>query len=164
MIRIGKTEAEYEELYRTHYQRVLRALHAMTGTASVAEELTQDAFEKSWKSLPQFGFRSSMKTWVMSIAINLGRDWLRGHPERESHELPETGTDQSISPEVRAIRESLLQVDYETRTLLVLHYYEGMNQDEIARMLNVPEGTIKSRLHMAKRLMKGLLLEKGFDV
>lgn len=162
MLRLSKSEDEFQELYRAHYGSVRRTLNAMTGIASVAEELTQEAFLKSWRALPQFGFRSSMKTWVFQVAINLGRDWLRSHKNKPILQ------DEEITPELtveqRAVQEALLELEEDTRTLLILFYYEGMDLSELSKVLSVPTGTVKSRLHAAKGKLRPILLSKGFDV
>ena len=162
MLRLSKSENEFQELYRAHYGSVRRTLNAMTGIASVAEELTQEAFLKSWKALPQFGFRSSMKTWIFQVAINLGRDWIRSHKNGQA--LLEESIVTEMSPEQRAVQEALLELDEDHRAILILFYYEGMSIEELSRVLNVPVGTVKSRLHTAKGKLQPILIAKGFDV
>lgn len=164
MLSFFKQEEEFQELYRTHFHRVRRVLSGMTGSNAVAEELTQEAFLKAWSSLSGFGFRSTLKTWVYTVAINVGRDWLRSHKNIKMSELFEEGSLESLSPESRAVQESLLETDEESREILVLTYYEGMTSQEISKVLKIPEGTVKSRLHYAKSKLQPLLVSKGFDV
>lgn len=164
MLRLGKSDEEFQEIYRIHQGGVRRTLQGMTGNSSIAEELTQEAFIKAWKGLPLFGFQSSLKTWLYKVAINIGRDWLRTH---KHHSLPESHSIEEkseASAETQAIQEALQELQEETRTLLVLHYYEGMKLLEISKVLEVPVGTIKSRLHGAKRSLQKILMEKGFNV
>jgi RNA polymerase sigma-70 factor (ECF subfamily) len=135
----------------------------MTGSDSIAEELTQEAFIKAWKGLSQFGFKSSLKTWIFQVAINVGRDWLRSHKVRSLHQF-EVVKEFSASSETLAVQEALLEIEDETRELLVLFYYEGMKLDEMSEILKIPEGTVKSRLHSARSKLKEKLMMKGFDV
>lgn len=160
-----KTEEAFRALYADHAGGVKRFLLGMVGkNESIAEELTQDAFLKAWKQLSTFSARSSLKTWVYAVAVNTARDWIRAHKSLSSlspEALPAQGAE---SPEVRAVREALLELELDVRELLLLHYYEEFNLAEIAEILHVPEGTVKSRLHHAKLKLRPLLLAKGFNV
>ena len=162
MLRFGKSDKDFQDVYRDYSANIHRTLRGMVGNESIAEELTQEAFIKAWKSLPQFGFRSSLKTWVYQVAINVGRDWLRSHKG-----MTLTSSEAESAPdknEQQAIHEALLEMDEDARTILVLFYWEGMKQEEMSHILKIPEGTVKSRLHTAKSKLKDLLLMKGFDV
>jgi RNA polymerase sigma-70 factor (ECF subfamily) len=163
VIPFGTTEEEFLEFYRTQRERVRRTLRGITNSSAVAEELTQEAFLKAWRNLPFFQRKSSLKTWVFQVAINVGRDWLRSHPKGASV-LEERAEESKTSPETRAIQEALVDLEEETRTLLVLFYYEGLTLQELAKVLGVPLGTVKSRLHTAKGQLRSLLEKKGFDV
>jgi RNA polymerase sigma-70 factor (ECF subfamily) len=157
-----KREKDFLELYRTQYGGVRRTLQGLTGSSSVAEELTQEAFLKAWVGLPQFGFRSTLKTWVYRVALNLGYDWLRSHRNPPL----DLGADvaEGVSPEARAVQEAILECSENERGVLLLHYYEGMLLQEIAEVLALPLGTVKSRLHAAKATLQKKLLQKGFEV
>lgn len=163
MLRFGKTEKDFQNAYRDYSGSIHRTLRGMTGNESIAEELTQEAFFKAWKGLPQFGFKSSLKTWIYQVAINVGRDWLRSHKGISLHSQAETEVS-ADTDEQNAIRESLLELDEDSRTILILFYWEGMKQDEMASVLNIPEGTVKSRLHSSRTKLKALLLMRGFEV
>jgi RNA polymerase sigma-70 factor (ECF subfamily) len=163
---ILKSEEAFKTLYASESRGVQRFLEGMVGGRQVAEELTQDAFLKAWKSLPSFALKSSLKTWVYSVAINTARDWLRGHVHRATLELKDehTAEGELQSPETRAVREALNELNEEIRALLMLHYYEDLDLKEIATILEIPVGTVKSRLFAAKGKLRPLLLAKGFDV
>lgn len=163
MIRFGKSDREFESVYQNYSGSIHRTLLGMTGNHSVAEELTQEAFIKAWKGLPQFGFRSSLKTWLYQVAINVGRDWLRSHSAMTL--VPDETSESSVNKsEQIAIHEALLEMDEDSRTVLVLFYWEGMKQDEMSHILKIPEGTVKSRLFNAKTKLREILLMKGFEV
>jgi RNA polymerase sigma-70 factor (ECF subfamily) len=164
---ISKSEEAFHALYASQAGGVRRFLQGMVGgNHHVAEELMQDAFIKAWKALPTFAFKSTLKTWVYTVALNTARDWLRSHAGKtfvaldpEAHTAMETDT-----PEVRAVREALLELDEETRALLMLHYYEDLDLYEIAKILGIPQGTVKSRLFTAKGKLRPKLIAKGFNV
>lgn len=165
MFRFGKTDKEFLDTYTAYSGSIQRTLKGLTGNDSIAEELTQEAFIKAWNALPQFGFRSSLKTWIYQVALNVGRDWLRGHKNKNILMDEMSVEDESNSKyEQIAIQEALLELDDEVREILVLFYFEGLKQDELSEILKVPGGTIKSRLFNARSKLKDILLQKGFDV
>ena len=163
MIYFSKNEKDFQEFYRTHGTRVRRTLQGMVGNYSVAEELTQEAFLKGWEKLSTFGFKSKLSTWIYQIAIHTALDWLRSHKVRWSVEM-DAVNESDLTPEKRAVGQALMELDENTRALLVLHYYEGLSLKEIGQIFKIPEGTVKSRLYQAKALLKPLLVNKGFDV
>lgn len=164
MIFLRKSEEDFQEFYRTHGIRVRRTLQGMVGNISTAEELTQEAFLKAWKNLGTFSFKSSLSTWIYQIAINTALDWLRSHKAKwTSPEINEVSSMEN-SPETIAIGEAIMELDDRNRALLVLHYYEGLSLAEIAKVLSIPVGTVKSRLYQAKAVLKPLLMNRGFNV
>ena len=159
-----KTQQNFDSLYGTHARAVQRFIHGMVKSSIVAEDLTQESFLKAWKALPQFGFKSSLKTWVYTVALNTTRDWLRSHKHSlEWSEAHETEAPEE-KPETLAIRSALSLLNEDTRALLMLHYFEDLRLKEIAAILKIPEGTVKSRLFKAKKELQELLLKQGFDV
>lgn len=162
---LAKTESAFEELYATQAGGVQRFVLGIVGNTSVAEEITQEAFTRAWKGLPLFSFQSSLKTWVYSVALNAARDWLRSHRHHSADVITlESTTEAPLSIEARAIREALSELDADTRILLMLHYYDDLDLGQIAQILEIPTGTVKSRLHTAKAKLRPLLERKGFDV
>ena len=160
----NKTQESFQSLYSLHSSAIQRFIHGMVRNAAVAEDLTQESFLKAWKALPQFGFKSSLKTWVFSVALNTTRDWLRANKHNtewiKAHEI----INEKEDTETIAVRESLSEVDEESRIILILHYYEELSQKEISRILQIPEGTVKSRLFNAKKKIREVLIKQGFDV
>lgn len=161
MILFRTSEEEFQALYQSHGKKIKRAIEGMVGSEAVAQELTHDAFMKAWSQLPYFLRKSKLSTWLYQIGINTARDYLRARRrgpaiEEEYVEL--------LSPERRAVREGLLEVDPDEREILVLHYYEGQTVEEIGEILGAPAGTIKSRLFEARKGLRERLLKKGFEV
>lgn len=155
------SEEEFQALYESHGRKIKRTIAGVIGSEAVAQELTHEAFMKAWTQLPFFMRKSKLSTWVYQIAINQARDYLRSHRRAPA---VEEEYEESLSPERRAVRESLLEVDASQRELLVLYYYEGMDLSEMAGVLDVPQGTVKSRLFEARKVLREKLLKKGFDV
>jgi RNA polymerase sigma-70 factor (ECF subfamily) len=161
MVIIRPSEEEFHALYQTHGRKVKRAIEGMVGSEAVAQELTHEAFIKAWTQLPYFMRKSQLSTWLYQIAMNCARDYLRSH--RRAPAVEEEYVE-GLSPERRAVREGLLETEPDEREILVLHYYEGQKVEEIAGILSVPSGTVKSRLFDARKSLREKLLRKGFDV
>ncbi len=164
---ISKSEEAFQALYASQAGGVRRFLQGMVGgNHHVAEELTQDAFIKAWKALPTFAFKSTLKTWVYTVALNTARDWLRGHGGKTFVALDPDSLNaaEGETPETRAVKEALLELEEEPRALLILHYYEDLDLNEIAKILGIPQGTVKSRLFTAKGKLRPKLVAKGFTV
>ena len=161
MVIFRSSEEEFEALYQSHGRKIKRTIEGMVGSEAVARELTQDAFIKAWTQLPFFMRKSKLSTWLYQIAMNCARDYLRSH--RRAPAIEEEYVE-LLSPERRAVREGLLEVEADEREILVLHYYEGQSVEEIGEILGVPVGTVKSRLFEARKGLKEKLLRKGFDV
>jgi RNA polymerase sigma-70 factor (ECF subfamily) len=159
-----KTEESFQTLYRTHAAAIQRFIQGMVKDRSLAEELTQETFLKSWKALPQFSFKSTLKTWVYTVALNTTRDWIRSH--KHTAEGTETFGEPEATekPETRALQECLGKLAEDYRAILLLHYYDDLSQKEVGHILKIPEGTVKSRLFKAKLELKQLLIQQGFDV
>lgn len=162
MLRLGKNEEDFLALYSEYGKNIKRLLVGMTGNEAIADELMQEAFTKAWVKLPSFGFKSSLKTWVYQVALNVGRDWLRGHKNRnldfEENFLQEMDADK------KNVQEALCSLPDETREILILFYWEGMDHREMAKVLDIPKGTVKSRLFTARTKLKEALLLKGYEL
>lgn len=161
MVIFRSSEEEFQALYQSHGRKIKRTIEGMVGSEAVAQELTQDAFIKAWTQLPFFLRKSKLSTWLYQIAMNSARDYLRSH--RRAPAIEEEYVE-GLSPERRAVREGLLEVESDEREILVLHYYEGQSVEEISEILSVPSGTVKSRLFEARKGLREKLLRKGFDV
>ena len=156
---------------RTRFDRVYDEFHSMVrnvtfnmiGNASEVDDLIQETFLKVWKSLPRFAHKSSVKTWVYRITMNACLDYLKrkavssraieslkSHPE-------ETPADNDSVRDL--IQSALMTLDAEHRGVVVLFYFEDLDIRSISRLLKLPEGTVKSRLHHAKKKIKDSLLQ-----
>jgi RNA polymerase sigma-70 factor (ECF subfamily) len=159
-----KTRERFEQLYEEHHRFVRNVIYNMTGEGPL-EDLVQEAFLKIWQGLPAFGFRSSVKTWIYRVSINVAIDHFRKKrfvPEefKEATVVTDPVPGQGTGEIKRVIQEGLRALDEEHRAVVVLHYFEELSIREVARTLEIPEGTVKSRLHYAKKRL-GELLEKS---
>lgn len=163
----SKSRDAFERLYTENLDLVRGLLFNMTG-ATELDDLTQDVFVKVWRSLPGFSFRSSHRTWIYRIAVHVAIDHLRRRRLSSSTEDVPEPTD-STTPEGvlddrrkgSVLQAELLKLSDEDRAMVILAYFEERPLKEIAAALEIPEGTVKSRLHAARARLKEALGKRG---
>lgn len=142
-----------------HYDAIFRFLRNLTGSKEDAEDLTQQTFLRAWEALPKFRGDSSLSTWLHSIAYHEYTHWLRSRRESipldELIETPDLQAEQSL--EAVLLRWAIARLDNEHREVFVLHYVQGFSVNEIAQIVGVPRGTVKSRLFFARQKLRELL-------
>ncbi|MGB2982270.1 MAG: sigma-70 family RNA polymerase sigma factor [Candidatus Bipolaricaulia bacterium] len=129
-----------------------------------AEDLTHDAFIRAYDNLRRYHLDKRFSTWIFTIAANLCRNRLRyrkNHPVVEQPLHLAGGKDPAsiIASEDRQIRvkEALTCLPYGYRAPLTLRFYNDLSYREIGEILSIPEGTVKTRIHRGKALLKGLI-------
>jgi RNA polymerase sigma-70 factor (ECF subfamily) len=166
----------YEPLVRAYEPAGLRLAVAMMGNMDDAKDALQMAFIKTYDTLPRFDLRRPFGPWFFQILRNQCRDMLRSRKAKFNTEalderLDQRPADAERGPErVRqrsAAREMLWQglecVGEEHREILVLKELQGFRYAEIADILDIPEGTVASRLYHARRALKDALVELGAE-
>lgn len=167
----GDPEA-FSQLVERHQTMVYRLALGKTGSPQDAEEVTQTAFLKAWQGLRTFQGKAAFSTWLYRLTANAAVDLLRRRREPalslDDPDLPPI-PDQAPSPEelsMAAERRRLLwqaidQLPKSHRLPLVLRELEGLSYREIARALDLEEGTVKSRLARGRLMLRQQLLESG---
>src|SRR5262249_26319576 len=143
----------FQELYRS-YAGVVRGVLFKMVPSNQIDDLVQEAFVKIWKGLPGFKGESGLKVWIYRIAYRVAVDFLRKGNLQSSQELGEDlPADSAESPvlERNLVRGLLQTFDPDHRTVLVLYFMEECSLQEIAQIVDVPLGTVKSRLFYAKQ-------------
>jgi len=159
----------FTELVRIHAQGVLNVIYRMCGDMQIAEDAAQEAFIQAWLNFSSYRPRTSLRNWLYRIAINAVTDMLR----KEKRILPDAIEDLHLtdprpdpeallSQEERSIlmQKAVLSLPDASRTVLVLREYEGFSYHEIADALDIPVGTVMSRLNYARNLLKARLEPK----
>ncbi len=163
----------FDIVFNAHQAYIYTLTYSLLGNAQDAEDVTQDVFVRVYKALPTYQpERASMRTWLTKMTVNAcnthrRRNFLNRLLRRTSTE-DEDGTlelvdlsvlgapeEHALTTELRrTVRDVLAKLGPEHRTVLVLHYYMDLACPEIATILDCPEGTVYSRLHYARRLVR----------
>ena len=168
----GGTAGAFDDLVRRHQERVHRLACRILGDTDAALDAAQEAFVKAWKALPQFKGDARFSTWITRIVINQCRNELRRrrtvkHTQPLSLDARVAGADTTVGSLVpatgpepweaargrevsRALEASLHELDGEAREVLLLRASEDLSYDAVAEILDVPVGTVRSRLHRAR--------------
>jgi len=148
-----------ERLLDVYGNQVFRMAVAMLRDAGRAEEATQDAFVKLWRALPRYDGRAAPSTWLYAIARNTCVSVLRSEAYRRT--LPIDGVPEPAAP-ARASHDIdwdglLARLPELQRTIVTLFYFEDRSIKDVAMLLDLPEGTVKSHLHRARRALGDML-------
>ena len=147
----GSSEA-VEELFRRHWPAVHRSAWLVVHDVAAAEDIAQEAFVSALRALDRFDRRRPLAPWLHRIVVNRAIDWSRARALR-----PETGADtvpDAAAPDVRdeigdELVAALADLGPEHRAVVVLRHLLGYTPGEIAAMLDLPRGTVNSRLRRA---------------
>ena len=163
----------FGELVRLHYPGVMQVVYRLCGEAGLAEDMAQEAFLRAWINLPSFHPRSSLRNWLYRIAVNATLDVLRRRPEETlDDEAVQMLADQTAGPEatliekerVTQLQEALQSLPEAARSVLILREYGGLSYHEIASVLDVPVGTVMSRLNYARNRLRELLKTQNLQM
>jgi RNA polymerase sigma-70 factor (ECF subfamily) len=131
-------------LYRTHFGPLSGYAQALTGDAGAAVDIAQEAFTRllaRWRSV------RDARAWLFFVATNLARDYWRG-VARDRDLVDRAATRAGVEgPHDPWLRDLVERLPQRQRQAVLLHYYADIPVDEIARLLHVPTGTVKRRLH-----------------
>jgi RNA polymerase sigma-70 factor, ECF subfamily len=128
-------------LFERHWDRAWRIAHAIGGEGA-AEDVLQDAFERAFRNLPRFDGRSSFATWLHRIVVNCAYT----HARRERRGPGEPVAEQPADAPDATVRDAVALLAVERRVPIVLRYWLDVPPGQIAELLDVPVGTVHSRL------------------
>ena len=149
---------EFKSLYEEHHLYVRNVIYWMIRSDDV-DDLVQETFVKAWKSFSKFKSESSFKTWIHRIAINTVYDFSRKNARPVMAFQDESVVSDQSTKDL--ISKALLSMDFKYRELLVLSYKFEYTNKEIAELLDFKEGTVKSRLHSAKKEFSSFCKKEG---
>lgn len=151
---------EFEDVVDAHWGDVLRLGILMFADETEAEEVAQQTFFKAYTAWDSFEGRSSVRTWLFRIAINACRKNLKtrkrfqGERLDRRDELTAAESDPREEHVKETARQALAQLAPPHRLILTLFCIDGLTHQDIAKIFDVPEGTVWSRLHKAKQELR----------
>jgi RNA polymerase sigma-70 factor (ECF subfamily) len=162
-----------EALICRYQNYVYRLCYLVMRSEQDAEDMTQETFIRAFRALPRFEIRkgTSFEAWLYRIAVNACRSRMRRKwyqvlpwpdPAPQLVSEPEKQPDRVFIQGERRGR-FLAAIDClgeKHRLVVILRYYAGLSNEEIARALNIPSGTVRSRLHIARKRLRDLLAEQ----
>ena len=152
------TSEEFAERIVGMTQTLYRMCYALLAQPCDREDAVQACLEKAWRKRASLRDERYLQTWVIRILINECHD-IQRRSRRESavETLPEREAPPGADPE---LHDALLRLEPKWRVPIVLHYMEGYSVEEIARMLRLPRGTVKTRMLRARRALREMLSEE----
>lgn len=163
---------DFDQLVESHQDMVFRTIARLTGDRLGLEDMAQEVFLRLFRALPHFRGDAQLSTFLYRIVVNVVNDEFR---DRKKARLTSPIEDEqarglahsSASPAVlaeraqmqQAVEAGLRQLTPQDRTILTLHYQEGRSYEEIAAVLDLPMGTVKTHLYRARERLKLMMKE-----
>jgi RNA polymerase sigma-70 factor (ECF subfamily) len=170
LLSAGKHEAAFEQLLERYERKIFRLCCSLLRDTAQAEDAAQESLLRIWKALPQFDGRAALSTWIYTITRNRCLTAIERRREGESlsdeavaieAEAAQVATMDGGDDHLALLRELVNALPERYRQALTLYYYEDRAVDEVASMLGVPTGTIKTNLFRARALLAERLQQLG---
>lgn len=164
----GDTGA-FEVLVRRHERTIFNLMYRMLGDYDDAAETSQEVFLSAYRAIGQFRGEANFSTWLYRIALNHATTRRKGTSARQKRLVPIDGADMvddgQVGPaeslEKKELRESvqraLNELEPEDAAVILLRDLQDVSYEDVARVLKIPVGTVKSRLHRARQALKARL-------
>lgn len=162
-------EERLEAVFRCAHGELLGTLYYVVGNLEDARDVLQEAFLKCWRRRGELGEIADLRAWVFQVAVNAGRDFLRGGWQRRRQPLPEEAPMHSTAPrpdqalldreELDRLRQALLRLRPEEREVFLLRQNGALTYEQIAATTALPLGTVKTRMRLALQNLRGLLAD-----
>jgi RNA polymerase sigma-70 factor, ECF subfamily len=159
------------QLYERHSTRVYRFARRLGADHSAAEDLVSEVFLDVWRCGSTFAGRARVSTWLLAITRNKALDIIRRSPLKSVETVPVAMEDETDGPEVAVQKKQAASVlsrafrnmSAADREIIDLVYYHESSINEVARILNIPKGTVKTRMFYARKRLSALLAQCGQD-
>ena len=173
---VSGQSSQFEILVGNYQQRIYATLLGMLGSPQDAEDVTQETFITAFRKLDQFERRSSFYTWLYRIAFNAAIDLQRRKKRAKNQFVGSGNVDITQTADLNAesavsvviaketvtqVQLALSRLDEERRNIIVLRDLQGVDYAEIASMLDIPIGTVRSRLHRARTELREIMNAMG---
>ncbi len=173
LLRTGARERAFEALLGRYEGKVFRLCCALLRDRTEAEDAAQDSLVRVWKALERYDGRASLSSWIYAITRNRCLTALERRrmlaSRQQSDDVPQA--DSAVAAEAtepwddraRLLRKVIEALPERSRRVLLLYYYEEHSVVEVARMLDCPEGTVKTTLFRARAALGEMLKRRGLD-
>lgn len=162
----------FDRLVAAHEDRIYHAAYRITGNAEDARDAAQETFVKAFRALPRYRHEAAFGTWLHRIAVNASLDIVRRRPQAPPVPLEEVVLPaQTHNPDTEAerhevqlrVHDALRRLAPDHRVIVVLRDLQGLAYEEIAEVLRMPIGTVRSRLSRAREALRALLKDLAPD-
>lgn len=152
-----------EKLITLHGNDVLRIATAYTRNPTISEDIFQEVFIKVAKNLHKFKGESSEKTWIIRITINTCKDYLKSAWNKKVVSIEndeKTNADMSLEENIldkeyrNLVVKEIFNLPLKYKEVILLYYYQGFSTSEIAKILLMPEASIRTRMKRARQMLK----------
>jgi RNA polymerase sigma-70 factor, ECF subfamily len=177
---VARDESAFNELVRTYERRVFALVFRMIGRREEAEDLAQEVFVQVFKAIDQFRGDSKLSTWIYRIAVNLCKNRVKYLSRRHANEQDDVDAMVDRAPLSTAkgvsvgdisrpdelvegmqleviVKHAIAQIEPDFREVLILRDVEDLTYEEIAEVTGLADGTVKSRIHRARGMLRGLV-------
>ena len=163
LLRERRYDRALERLLGEYQNKVFRMALAMLRDSARAEDVTQDIFIKLWRALPLYDGRAAVGTWLYTIARNTCLSAIRADGYRRTTALDESvePSASSTTPLTLSVEQCLSRLPDVQRQVITLFYMQERSVSDVAAMLDLPEGTVKSHLHRARRALAVMMAPAG---
>jgi RNA polymerase sigma-70 factor (ECF subfamily) len=149
--------SDLEALFRAYWPRAFRAAYLVAHDAAAAEDIAQEAFLAAIRSLDRFDRRRPFGPWLHRIVVNRAIDWSRARALRGESELPDVPAEQSDHSDAERLAAAIARLPEDQRAVIVLRHLLEYTPGEIAELLDLPRGTVNSRLRRGLDALKDVL-------
>jgi RNA polymerase sigma-70 factor, ECF subfamily len=164
---LGGSKCKIETLVDAHYEVLYRYAYRLSGSSQSAEDLTQETFCQAQTKLHQLRDQAKAKSWLFSILRNAFLHRLRSSKQEKEisleglGEIPERGPELALPIDSVQLQQALSELPEAFRTPIILYYFEEFSYRDIAEQMNVPLGTVMSRLARAKTFLRQRLTDQA---
>lgn len=164
---LGGSKRTIETLVDAHYETLYRYAYRLCGAPQTAEDLTQETFCQAQKNLHQLRDQARAKSWLFSILRNAFLHRLRSSKQEKEisleglNEIPERASEPTLPIDSAQLQQVLNELPEAFRTPIILYYFEDFSYRDIAEQMNVPLGTVMSRLARAKTFLRQRLTDQA---
>jgi RNA polymerase sigma-70 factor (ECF subfamily) len=137
-------------------KRLWRYAYNLTGDSEAARDITQDSWLGIIKNLRKLNDPANFKAWAYRITTNKSIDWMRKNRAVKQISIEEIHDHQREEKKDSGLKELLEKLDVRKKAVLSLYYFEQLSVSEISTALKIPKGTVRSRLHSARKKLKEL--------